>query len=133
MFLCAAETSAQLTSLHPDYGLLAARIAVDNLHKNTSKTFSETAKILHNYVEPKTGLPAPLLSKEVFDVIMANADVLNSSIIYHRDFDYDYFGFKTLEVTEAGCNTVLSCYLSLPALTMGALFRSAGLPAQGGR
>jgi ribonucleotide reductase alpha subunit len=93
----AAETSAHLTSLHPDYGLLAARIAVSNLHKSTLKSFSDTASILYNYVEPRTNLAAPMLADAVYKFIMDNADILNSTIVYDRDFVYDYFGFKTLQ------------------------------------
>jgi ribonucleoside-diphosphate reductase alpha chain len=93
----AAEISATLTTAHPDYAKLAARISVSNLHKNTKKSFSETMKDLHEYVNPRTGKKAPLLSDEVYKVISENADVLDSTIIYNRDFGYDYFGFKTLE------------------------------------
>jgi ribonucleoside-diphosphate reductase alpha chain len=93
----AAETAASLTTKHPDYALLASRIAVSNLHKNTIKSFSETMRKLHNYRDPKTGKNASLLADDVWDVIEANADVLDSSIIYDRDFGFDYFGFKTLE------------------------------------
>jgi ribonucleoside-diphosphate reductase alpha chain len=93
----AAETAASLTTKHPDYALLASRIAVSNLHKNTIKSFSETMRKLHSYRDPKTGKNASLLADDVWDVIEANADVLDSSIIYDRDFGFDYFGFKTLE------------------------------------
>jgi ribonucleoside-diphosphate reductase alpha subunit len=93
----AAETAASMTTRHPDYAILAARIAVSNLHKNTLKSFSATAKLLYNYIDPKTGESASLLSKEVYQVIRKNASLLDSSIIYDRDFGYDYFGFKTLE------------------------------------
>lgn len=93
----AAETAASLTSTHPDYALLAARIAVSNLHKNTLKSFSETMKIMYNHVSPKNGAPAPLLADNVYKVIIENAERLDSELIYDRDFDYDYFGFKTLE------------------------------------
>ena len=93
----AAETAANLSSTHPDYAILAARIAVSNLHKNTKKNFADVMTDLHSYVEPKTGLPAPLLNDEVFAFISANADTLNAAIVYNRDFGYDYFGFKTLE------------------------------------
>jgi ribonucleoside-diphosphate reductase alpha chain len=93
----AAETAASLTTKHPDYALLASRIAVSNLHKNTVKSFSETMRKLYNYKDPKTGKNASLLADDVWDVIEANADVLDSSIIYDRDFGFDYFGFKTLE------------------------------------
>lgn len=93
----AAETAASLTTKHPDYALLAARIAVSNLHKTTSKSFSNTMKRLYTYVDPKTGENASLISKEVYGVIKKHAAFLDSSIIYDRDFNYDFFGFKTLE------------------------------------
>lgn len=93
----AAETSASLTTKHPDFAVLAARIAISNLHKVTSKSFSNTMKRLYTYVDPKTGENASLISKEVYEVIRKNAALLDSSIIYDRDFNYDYFGFKTLE------------------------------------
>ncbi len=93
----AAEQAASLTTRHPDYAILAARIAVSNLHKLTSKSFSNTMKRLYTYEDPKTGENASLLSKETYEVIRKNAALLDSSIIYERDFNYDYFGFKTLE------------------------------------
>ena len=93
----AAEIAATMTTTHPDYAQLAARISVSNLHKNTKKSFSETMKDLYEYVNPRTGKKAPLLSDEVYKVISKNAEKLDSSIIYNRDFGYDYFGFKTLE------------------------------------
>lgn len=93
----AAETAASLTTKHPDYAVLAARIAISNLHKNTLKSFSATMKRLFTYTDPKTGQNAALLSKEVYDIIKKNAVELDEAIIYDRDFGYDYFGFKTLE------------------------------------
>lgn len=93
----AAETAAGLTSRHPDYAQLASRIAVSNLHKNTIKSFSKTIHALYNYIDPKNGLPASLIAEDVYNIIMENAHTLDSSIIYDRDFGYDYFGFKTLE------------------------------------
>lgn len=93
----AAETAASLTTKHPDYALLASRIAVSNLHKNTEKSFSKTMKKLYEYVDPKVGKPAPLLSDEVWEIILKNAETLDANIIYDRDFAFDYFGFKTLE------------------------------------
>ena len=92
-----AETAASMTTVHPDFAILAARIAISNLHKETSKSFSNTMKRLYTYVDPKTGENAPLISKEVYGVIKSNAAMLDSTIIYDRDFNYDYFGFKTLE------------------------------------
>ncbi|WP_323789199.1 ribonucleoside-diphosphate reductase subunit alpha [Psychroserpens sp.] len=93
----AAEQAATMTTAHPDYARLAARISVSNLHKNTKKTFSEVMEDLYTYVNPRTGKKAPLLSGEVYKVITDNKDMLDSAIIYNRDFGYDYFGFKTLE------------------------------------
>ena len=93
----AAEIAATMTTAHPDYAKLAARISVSNQHKNTKKSFSETMKDLYEYINPRTGKKAPLLSDEVYKVIAENAETLDSTIIYNRDFGYDYFGFKTLE------------------------------------
>lgn len=92
-----AEVAASLTTRHPDYAKLAARIAISNLHKNTKKSFSEVMKDLYVYVNPRTGKKAPLLSDDVYEIIDKNAEFLDSTIIYDRDFGYDYFGFKTLE------------------------------------
>ena len=92
----AAEVAAAKTIDHPDYALLASRIAVSNLHKETKKTFSEVMHDLYHYVDNKTNEPASLLAEDVYHIIMDNKEVLDSSIIYDRDFRYDYFGFKTL-------------------------------------
>lgn len=93
----AAETAASMTTKHPDYAILAARIAVSNLHKNTEKSFSETVDQLYNYIDPKTGEAAPLIADDVYQIVMDNRDQLDSAIIYDRDYQYDFFGFKTLE------------------------------------
>lgn len=93
----AAETAASLTTRHPDYALLASRIAVSNLHKNTKKSFSDTMRALHQYIDAATGKRMPLIADDVMSVIEANAELLDSTIIYDRDFGFDYFGFKTLE------------------------------------
>lgn len=93
----AAETAAYMTTIHPDYAILAARIAISNLHKQTTKQFSQVAKVLYEYINPKTGKHAPMISQETYDIISQNADELNSAIVYDRDFNYNYFGFKTLE------------------------------------
>ena len=93
----AAEISATMITKHPDFAKLAARIAVSNLHKTTSKSFSNTMKRLYQYIDPKTGENAPLISKDTWRTIKAHAADLDAAIIYDRDFSYDYFGFKTLE------------------------------------
>ncbi|MFN5386008.1 MAG: ribonucleoside-diphosphate reductase subunit alpha [Bacteroidota bacterium] len=93
----AAEIAASLTTIHPDYALLASRIAVSNLHKSTNKSFSKTVEALYRYIDPKTGHNAPLIADDVYEIIMTHAQLLDSTIIYDRDFGYDYFGFKTLE------------------------------------
>ena len=93
----AAETAATMTTTHPDYAQLAARISVSNLHKNTKKSFVETMTDLYTYINPRTGKKAPLLADNVYKTIKDNEELLDSTIIYNRDFGYDYFGFKTLE------------------------------------
>ena len=93
----AAEIAATMTTAHPDYARLAARISVSNLHKNTKKTFSEVMTDLYTYINPRTGKKAPLIADDVYDIVMKNKEILDSTIIYNRDFGYDYFGFKTLE------------------------------------
>ncbi|XP_023298436.2 ribonucleoside-diphosphate reductase large subunit [Lucilia cuprina] len=93
----AAETAATLTTNHGDYAILAARIAVSNLHKETKKVFSEVISDLYHFVNKETGRPSPLISEYHYNVVQKNAERLNSSIIYDRDFGYNYFGFKTLE------------------------------------
>jgi len=93
----AAEIAATSTITHPDYALLASRIAVSNLHKNTKKSFSQTIKDLYEYIDPKTGKNAGLIADDVYEIVMTNAPELDSAIIYDRDFQFDYFGFKTLE------------------------------------
>ena len=93
----AAETAASLTTKHPDYALLASRIAISNLHKNTTKSFSETMRHLYDYTDQANGKKLPMIADDVMEIIEANAEILDSSIIYDRDFGFDYFGFKTLE------------------------------------
>ena len=93
----AAEVAASKTVEHPDYALLASRIAVSNLHKNTKKSFSAAVKDLYDYVDPKTGENASLIAEDVYQIIQDNSETLDSTIIYDRDFRYDFFGFKTLE------------------------------------
>ncbi|WP_338172056.1 ribonucleoside-diphosphate reductase subunit alpha [Candidatus Poseidonia alphae] len=93
----AAETAASLASQHPEYSRLAARICVDDLHRATKDSFTDVITDLREYIDPESGKHAPLISEEVFDVIMEHADVLNNHIDYSRDNNYDYFGFKTLE------------------------------------
>ncbi|MDP4679330.1 MAG: ribonucleoside-diphosphate reductase subunit alpha [Cyclobacteriaceae bacterium] len=93
----AAETAASMTTAHPDFAKLAARIATSSLHKVTSKSFSNTMKRLYTYIDPKTGENAALISKEIYGIVKNHAALLDSTIIYDRDFNYDYFGFKTLE------------------------------------
>ncbi len=93
----AAETAASLTIAHPDYAILASRIAVSNLHKSTVKSFSDTMRKLHQYKDKASGKLLPLIADDVMQIIEDNADILDSTIIYDRDYAFDYFGFKTLE------------------------------------
>lgn len=93
----AAEVAATMTTRHPDYASLAARIAVSNLHKNTKKSFSATVNDLYHYHDPKTNRHSPLVSEEIYQLTLKHADELDAALIFDRDFTYDYFGFKTLE------------------------------------
>jgi len=95
--ILAAEIAATLTANHPDYALLASRIAVSNLQKNTDKSFSQTMGHLYHYIDPKTGNKASLISEDIYRIVQEHADIIDAAIIYDRDFNYDYFGFKTLE------------------------------------
>jgi ribonucleoside-diphosphate reductase alpha subunit len=92
----AAETCAYMSQLHPDFSTLAARIAVSNLHKNTTGDFVEAVKTLHS-VKDKAGRAAPLVSDELVEIVSAHGEKLNAAIDYDRDYQFDYFGFKTLE------------------------------------
>jgi len=85
-----------MTIVHPDYSILAARIAVSNLHKQTKDSFAEVISDLRNYVDGN-GRQAPLISEEVYEIVIANKEALEKAIDYKRDLNYDYFGFKTLE------------------------------------
>jgi ribonucleoside-diphosphate reductase alpha chain len=93
----AAETAASMTTTHPDYAKLAGRVAVTNLHKTTPKKFSQAIKELYSFIEPKTGVESSLISDELYDFVMKNRAVIDGAIVQERDFDFDYFGFKTLE------------------------------------
>ena len=93
----AAETAASLIPKHPDYSNLASRIAVSRLHKTTKKKFSETIQDLYNYIDPETGKEASLINEETYKAVMDNKDIFDSAVIHDRDFNFEYFGFKTLE------------------------------------
>ena len=93
----AAETAASLIPSHPDHSILAARIAISRLHKSTKKKFSETIEDLYSYIDPETNKPAGLIGDETYEVIMKNKNKFDSAIIHDRDFNFEYFGFKTLE------------------------------------
>ncbi len=92
-----AETSAHMISTHPDYGKLAARISASNLHKSTHRCFSKTMKDLYEYVDPKTGLCAQLIDEKVYHMSQKYKHVLDKKTNYAMDYEYDYFGFKTLK------------------------------------
>ena len=93
----AMETAASLATKHPDYSILAARLAITNLHKETKKSFSETAEDLYKYIDPKTGKHSPIVSESFYKIVSKHAGELDSAIVHSRDHNFDYFGFKTLE------------------------------------
>jgi hypothetical protein len=93
----AAETAVAMTTTHPDYSKLAGRIEVSSLHKSTPKKFSQCIKELHSFVEPRTGKQSSLIDTQLYKFVLENKDVIDSAIVMDRDFDFDYFGIKTLE------------------------------------
>ena len=93
----AMETAASLATKHPDYSILAARLAITNLHKETKKSFSETVTDLYKYIDPKTGKHSPIVSESFHNIVKRHADEIDSAIVHSRDHNFDYFGFKTLE------------------------------------
>ena len=93
----AAETCAYMTIVHPDYSKLAARIAISNLHKRTYDSFLEVSTRLYTKIKDKIGRPAPMLADDVYEVISQNAELIQTKRVFDRDYNYDYFGFKTLE------------------------------------
>lgn len=93
----AAETCAYMTIVHPDYSKLAARIAISNLHKRTHDSFLEVSTRLYTKIKDKIGRPAPMLADDVYEVISQNAELIQTKLVFDRDYNYDYFGFKTLE------------------------------------
>jgi len=93
----ASQTAAHMVTVHPDYGKLAARIAVSNLHKNTKKLFTDVVNDLYSYVNPRTNQHGPMIAEDVYKIIMANKERINDAIVYDRDYSYDFFGIKTLE------------------------------------
>ncbi len=93
----AAETAASMTTTHPDYSKLAGRLAVTNLHKTTPKKFSQSIKELYSFIEPRTGKESSLISEDLYNFVMKNKTAIDGAIVQERDFDFDYFGFKTLE------------------------------------
>ena len=129
----AAETAATMTTTHPDYALLAARISVSNLHKNTKKSFVDTMTDLYTYVNPRTGKKAPLLADNVYKIIKDNAELLDSTIIYNRDFGYDYFGFKTLERSYLAQTQWRDCRTSATYVDAGVCWDSPRRPRRGDR
>ena len=81
----ASQTAASLATQHPDFGKLAARISVSNLHKQTPKLFSDVVDRLYHYVHPKTGSKAGLIADDVYAIVCEHKDRLNSAIIMDRD------------------------------------------------
>ncbi len=86
-----------MTVTHPDYAVLAARIAVSNLHKQTKKQWSSVVSDLYHYVNPRNERASPMIAKKTYECVMRHKEELDSAIVYDRDFNYQYFGFKTLE------------------------------------
>jgi len=101
----AAQTAAYCATQHPDFSILAARIAISNMHKETNPSFSFNVNRMKNNKHPETNADAPLIADDVYDIVMANKDILDAAIDHTRDFAYDYFGYKTLERSYLFRNT----------------------------
>lgn len=93
----AGEISVYMSTIHPEYEVLASRLATSNLHKITNKNYEETCDLLYNHINPKTNEHAPLLSKECYDIIKNNIEIIQSKLNYEQDYTYDYFAIKTLQ------------------------------------
>jgi len=93
----AAETAAYMSTIHPEFGTLAARIAISNLHKETSEDWATVVEQMYSYVSPMTGDHSPLIADDCYQIIMENIEVFQSNFRFERDYQYDFFGFKTLE------------------------------------
>ena len=93
----AAQLAASLSTLHPDYATLASRLTISNHHKNTTFTFAQVVQTLRNQTSKHTGKPVYYVSEELEQVATLFADAIEAIIVYERDYDFDYFGFKTLE------------------------------------
>ena len=91
------QTSAYLSTQHPDYSLLAGRLAVSALHKSTPNTFSDAVEIMYNYINPQNSRKSPLITQELYDIVQENKNAIDNAVKHERDFNYEYFGFKTLE------------------------------------
>jgi ribonucleoside-diphosphate reductase alpha subunit len=96
--ILAAQMAASLSTTHPDWGYLASQIAVSNHQKNTPAAFSEVVRILSNQTAPKTGKSLTYLSQEILDIMSGPLGAqVDAYIKPERDYEFDYFGFKTLE------------------------------------
>lgn len=93
----AAETAAYQMTRHPDFGTLASRIAISNLHKQTKRLFSECVNDLYHFAHPKLNRSTPLVSEELYNIVMNNKETIDNAIVHERDYSFSYFGFKTLE------------------------------------
>lgn len=93
----AAETAAAMSAIHPDYNLLASRIEISNMHKTTSESFFNVMQRLYYYTNPITQAKASLIAPNIYKIIKSNAGLLDRTIVYERDYGYDYFGVKTLQ------------------------------------
>lgn len=93
----ASETAAYMSTEHPDYAKLASRIAISNLQKDTPDSFSKVIDLLYAYIDPKSNLPAGFISEKLYQKVKLHEKKINDYINHSRDFNFDYFGFKTLE------------------------------------
>lgn len=136
----AAETAAYMAIIHPDYTMIANRITVQALHDVTHSDIRDVANQLYHFKD-KVGRPAPLLSEDVYNVMLENADKINEVIDYSRDFEYDFFGFKTLEksyllraeggkIVERPQHMLMRCSIGIHVNDLDSAFKTYNMMSQ---
>jgi ribonucleoside-diphosphate reductase alpha chain len=93
----AGEQCTSMSTLHPDYAVLASRIIISNHQKNTTPLFSDAVEVLYNTIDNDTNEKMNILSEDFWNTVQTHKEYLDSLIVHSRDYLIDYFGFKTLE------------------------------------
>ena len=92
-----SQLAVSLSTNHPDYGILASRVAISNHQRNTDSSFSNVMNSLANQINPKTGEHISHINDIIVSIVKEFEKEIDAKIDYDRDYLFDYFGFKTLE------------------------------------